>query len=114
MLIGILDVFIFSGILFFNTYFWKLKPLKTSEWLLLSFSCLILFSFILPFISALAERHFFKMFLKNESTDGFEGLYIFLRWPTYWFSGFLELLYLLLITFGFRKEIGPPKEELSS
>ncbi len=102
MLIGVFDILVICGVIFLNYHFWKEKPLKISEWILLSICCLILFSVVLPFVSSAAERALFNWFNKEEIVDGFEGLYIFLRWPSYWVLGFFELLYLLLITFGAR------------
>ncbi|MEQ9092220.1 MAG: hypothetical protein RIE52_14090 [Balneola sp.] len=102
MLVGLFDILVISSVIFLNYKLWKWKPLKISEWLIFSLICLFFFTFILPFVSVEIEIAVFNWFYRDETTDGFEGLYIFLRWPTYWFLGFLEFLYLLLITFGFQ------------
>ncbi len=99
MLVGLFDILIIGAVLFLNYKAWKMKPLRISEWFIFSFICLISFAFILPFLSMEVEIAIFNTFYRNETTDGFEGLYVLLRWPTYWSLGFFELLYLLFITF---------------
>lgn len=102
MLIGFIDIIIIGLIIYLNYYLWKEKPLKILEWLIISFCTIAFFLIVFPYISTESERVIFNWLHRDEIVDGFEGVYIFLRWPFYWWIGVLELLYLLIITFGFR------------
>jgi len=54
----------------------------------------ISFLFILPYLSTEFESHLVHS--RNEVVDGFNLLYLWLKWPIYWLVGAIELVFLFL------------------
>jgi len=88
MLIGYFDYLIIGILIFLNIKFWE-KNFNFKEGCLISIG---LFGFILPIISIIIELQRVK--LNGGWMDGFEVIYTFLRFPTYWIIGFLQLIIL--------------------
>lgn len=104
MLLGFFDVVLLSLIILINWYIYKYRKFTFFPWyihLILGLSFLIL----LPFISSIIE---YTLYINrtNVTPDGFETLYIWFRWPTYWFIGLVEgvIMNLILNRNGFINE----------
>ena len=53
---------------------------------------IISFLLILPYLSTELESHLVHS--RNEVIDGFNLLYLWLKWPIYWLVGAIELIFL--------------------
>lgn len=83
MLIGYFDYLIFAILIFLNIKYWKTDFEKKIGCLLVSLS----FGFVLPFVSMLIELQ-----IVGEWMDSFEVVYTFLRFPTYWIIGIIQMI----------------------
>ena len=83
MLIGYFDYLIIAILIFLNIRFWKTNLEKKVGCLLVLF----LFGFVLPFISMIIELQ-----IVGEWMDSFEVVYTFLRFPTYWIIGIIQMI----------------------
>lgn len=86
MLIGYFDFLIFSLLIFLNIKYWQRNISSGSGCLLVGF----LFVFLFPFVSMLIELQLAKPWM-----DSFEVVYTYLRFPMYWFVGFLQSIVLI-------------------
>ncbi|PKL79734.1 MAG: hypothetical protein CVV25_07005 [Ignavibacteriae bacterium HGW-Ignavibacteriae-4] len=77
----------------------KKRKVKLSNLTIMLFA--IFFLFILPYLSTELESHLVHS--RNEVVDGFNLLYLWLKWPIYWLVGAIELIF--LISFKRRTEI---------
>jgi hypothetical protein len=96
MLIGYFDYLVIGILIFVNIKYWKTTIGNKT-------GCIVgglLFGFILPFISMI-----FELQIVGEWMDSFEVAYTFLRFPTYWIIGFIQL-----ITIGIKLSIKPDQE----
>jgi len=83
MTIGYFDYLIIAILIFLNIKFWKTNFEKKVGCLLVFF----LFGFVLPFISMIIELQ-----IVGEWMDSFEVVYTFLRFPTYWVIGIIQMI----------------------
>ncbi|MDT0622976.1 hypothetical protein, partial [Croceitalea vernalis] len=83
MLIGYVDYLIIAILIFLNIKYWKINFKKKVGCLLVS----LLFGFVLPFISMIIELQ-----IVGEWMDSFEVVYTFLRFPTYWVIGIIQMI----------------------
>ncbi len=95
MLFGIFDIAILSFIILTNWYIYKYRKFTFFPWyvhLILGLSFLVL----LPLASSIIE---YEVYLSRSklTPDGFETLYIWFRWPLYWFIGLFEAVIINLI-----------------
>lgn len=88
MLIGYFDYLIIGILIFLNIKFWE-KNFSLKEGCLISIG---LFGVFLPIISIFIELERVK--LNGGWMDGFEVIYTFLRFPTYWIIGLIQLFIL--------------------
>jgi len=91
MLLGQYDNYILGAILLINGIIWISKIEVQFNWKV-NVLLIILFGFVLPYLSALLERQY--VYETHEMVDGFNLLYLFFRWPTYWVIGFFEFSFL--------------------
>lgn len=83
MIIGYFDYIIIGILIFLNIKFWK-KDISGKT------GCLVgglLFGFFLPFISIIIELQ-----IVGEWMDSFEVVYTFLKFPTYWIVGIIQII----------------------
>lgn len=83
MLIGYFDYLIIAVLIFLNIKYWKSNLEQKIGCLLV----LLLFGFLLPFISMIIELQ-----IVGEWMDSFEVIYTFLRFPTYWVIGIIQMI----------------------
>lgn len=83
MLIGYFDYLIIAVLIFLNIKYWKSNFEQKIGCLLV----LLLFGFVLPFISMIIELQ-----IVGEWMDSFEVIYTFLRFPTYWVIGIIQMI----------------------
>jgi hypothetical protein len=83
MLIGYFDYLIIAILIFLNIKYWKRNFEKKIGCLLV----FILFGFVLPFISMIIELQ-----IVGDWMDSFEVVYTFLRFPTYWVIGIIQMI----------------------
>lgn len=91
---GQYDYYLFSVFLILNILIRKFRVKINFGWVFYVIY-IILFGFILPFISGMVESE--VVHEKYDMVDGFNLLYIFFRWPTYWVIGFIEFSILKVI-----------------
>ncbi len=91
MWFGYFDYLIIGLLIFLNIKYWRTKI----KWLRFIFLGGLLFGFLLPFISMIVELEFVES-TKGGWTDNFEVWYTFMRFPTYWIIGFIQLLLLAI------------------
>jgi len=96
MLIGYFDYLIFAILIFLNIKFWKTDFENKIGCLLVLF----LFGFLLPLISMIIELQ-----IVGEWMDSFEVIYTYLRFPTYWVIGIIQM-----VIIGIRLSRKPDKE----
>jgi hypothetical protein len=77
----------------------KKRKVKLSNLTIMLFA--IFFLFILPYLSTELKSHLVHS--RNEVVDGFNLLYLWLKWPIYWLVGAIELIF--LFSFKRRTEI---------
>lgn len=77
----------------------KKRKVKLSNLTIMLFA--IFFLFILPYLSTELESHLVHS--RNEVVDGFNLLYLWLKWPIYWLVRAIELIF--LFSFKRRTEI---------
>lgn len=85
MLIGYFDYAIIGILIFVNIKYWKTNIEKKA-------GCIsggLMFGFLLPFISMIIELQ-----TVGEWMDSFEVVYTFLRFPTYWIIGIIQIVIL--------------------
>ena len=83
MLIGYFDYLIIGILIYLNIKYWKTN-FKTNKGCLLGG---LLFGFFIPFISMIIELQ-----IVGEWMDSFEVVYTFLRFPTYWIIGIIQMV----------------------
>ena len=86
MIFGYFDYIIIGVLIFLNIKFWK-KEINRKT------GCLVgglLFGFLIPFISSTVEVQRVKMTIGI--ADNFEVLYTYLRFPTYWIIGTIQVI----------------------
>lgn len=96
MIIGYFDYIIIGILIILNIKFWK-KEINGK------IGCLVgglLFGFFLPFVSMIVELQ-----IVGEWMDSFEVAYTFLRFPTYWIIGIIQI-----IIVGIKLSIKPDEE----
>lgn len=91
MLFNYFDWFIFLLILIFNFGVWKYKFLNKFSFLGYLFFFLLFF-LIIPIVTIDIELAYAKK--EFPMSDGFNLIYTILRFPTWWFIGILEFLFL--------------------
>lgn len=91
MLLGQFDYIILVIIFIFNIGVWKFGIIKQSNWILYLLIFLVT-GFIIPFFSINFEIQ--KATKTIKEIDSFTLLYTFLRFPTWWFFGVIEFLFL--------------------
>ncbi len=96
MLIGYFDYVVIGILIFLNIKYWKTDFEK-------KIGCLpvfLLFAFLIPLISI-----FIELQIVGEWMDSYEVLYTYLRFPTYWIIGIVQM-----IIIGIRLSRKPDKE----
>ena len=83
MLIGYFDYLIIAILIFLNIKYWKSNFEKRVGCLLAA----LIFGLVLPFISMIIELQ-----IVGEWMDSFEVVYTFLRFPTYWIIGIIQMV----------------------
>jgi len=68
---------------------WKYRQIKKMDWRAQTMLVLLLFV-VIPFISTKIEQH--QVHQTEDMIDGFNLLYIYFRYPIWWFIGLIELL----------------------
>lgn len=96
MLFGYFDIGILLLVLAFDWIVWKLDVLKRIT-LLVVLAWAILFFYVFPYTAAEVEAFRVHSIYDNNSLDGFNLLYIWFRWPTWWMIGLVELVILYQI-----------------
>jgi hypothetical protein len=96
MLIGYFDYVVIGVLIFVNIKYWKTNIEKKVGCILGG----LMFGFLLPFISMIIELQ-----IVGEWMDSFEVAYTFLRFPTYWIIGFIQI-----IIIGIKLSIKPNEE----
>ena len=94
------DLSILLLIIIFNFNIILKKRKVILSWITISL-LIIFFLFILPYLSTELESHLVHS--RNEVVDGFNLLYLWLKWPIYWLVGAIELIF--LFSFKRRTEI---------
>ena len=79
----------------FNLLFWKRNFLKSVKKVWIIVFWFLLFAGILPILSIIIE--IIQVNTEYEIVDGFNLLYLYFRFPTYWIIGWIELLIAALI-----------------
>ncbi len=97
MLIGYFDYVIFGLLIILNIKYWKSSIEKKVG----CFTGGLVFGFFLPFISMLVELQ-----IVGEWMDSFEVVYTYLRFPTYWIIGIIQI-----IIIGIKLSIKPNEEK---
>jgi hypothetical protein len=88
VLFGYFDIFLLSLIVLFNVLIWKYNIVKAVNWKVMVLRFAILF-IIFPMLSTKVEVA--NVYRKFEIVDGFNLLYIWFRWPTWWLIGLFEI-----------------------
>lgn len=83
MIIGYFDFIIIGILIFINIKYWKASIDKKVGCILGG----LLFGFLLPFISMIIELQ-----IVGKWIDSFEVAYTFLRFPTYWIIGIIQII----------------------
>jgi hypothetical protein len=83
MLIGYFDYLIIAILIFLNIKYWKTNFEKKVGCILVA----LMFGFLLPFVSMIIELQ-----IVGEWMDDFEVFYTFLRFPTYWIIGIIQMI----------------------
>lgn len=91
MLLGLFDYIILVIIIIFNIRVWKYKIIKKGN-RIFYLSILLLFGFVIPFFSIDFEIK--NATVNSKEIDNFTLLYTFFRFPTWWFFGVVEVLFL--------------------
>lgn len=91
MLFGTFDYIFLTFIFIFNIGVWKYKIIKKRNWVLYLIAFLF-FGFIIPFFSM--DFEISKVTKDQTNVDGFTLLYTYFRFPTWWFIGVLEIVFL--------------------
>ncbi|ANE52544.1 hypothetical protein [Flavisolibacter tropicus] len=87
-LFGYFDIILLSVIILFNILLLKFDIVKEISWKVIVIRFAILF-IIFPMLSSKVEVA--NVYRKFEIVDGFNLLYIWLRWPTWWILGAIEI-----------------------
>lgn len=103
VLIGYFDIVMFLLLLAFNLLVWKFDFLKSLNCGILLIFSVVLF-IIIPLIASFFEAHLVHS--TYEMVDGFNLLYIWLKWPIYWLVGIIELILLRLILLNKKEKYG--------
>ncbi|MDA3778723.1 MAG: hypothetical protein PF487_00580 [Bacteroidales bacterium] len=88
---GIYDVAILAIILLINIFYFKRIELKWYAYIILA----ILYIGVLPYFSAQVEVIKIEKEFGAKNLDGMNYLLIYLRWPTYWVLGIVQLVLLI-------------------
>lgn len=88
-LFGYFDIFLLVLIILFNVIIWKYNIVKVINWKVILLRFAILF-IMFPMLSEKVEVA--NVYRKFEIVDGFNLLYIWFRWPTWWLIGLVEVL----------------------
>ena len=83
MLIGYFDYLVLGILIFLNIKFWK-NNIEQKVGCILGG---LMFGFFLPFVSMIIELQ-----IVGEWMDSFEVVYTFLRFPTYWIIGIIQII----------------------
>ncbi|WP_452597178.1 hypothetical protein [Pontimicrobium sp. MEBiC01747] len=83
MLIGYFDYLIIGILIFLNIKYWNTNFLKKAGCI----PVVLMFGFALPFVSMIIELQ-----IVGEWMDSFEVVYTFLRFPTYWIIGIIQMI----------------------
>ncbi len=94
ILFGWVDLGILLLVVIINILIWKNK-IKTNSWFYIL--TVICFVFVLPFLSATAELKMYDRGIGGLKPDAHELLYVYLRFPTYWIIGVIEIISLLIM-----------------
>jgi len=86
------DILFLSLITVFN-YFISTKRIKIRQGAVFKVFIFILFFILIPYISNAIELH--NIHDKFEVTDGFNLLYLILKFPVWWALGVFEVLFLI-------------------
>ena len=97
MLIGYFDYVVIGILIFINIKYWKTNIEKKVGCILGG----LMFGFLLPFVSMIIELQ-----IVGEWMDSFEVVYTFLRFPTYWIIGIIQI-----IIIGIKLSIKPDEEK---
>lgn len=90
-LFGFFDLLVLAAVVLLDLLLWRYRLPKKMDWKVVA-GCLLLFVVVIPMYAARIEA----ANAKRESLviDGFELLYVWLRWPLWWIIGTVELLVL--------------------
>ncbi len=94
-LFGVFDLIIILLIVLGNVYIYKTKKISFFPWYI-HLILILSFILVLPLFSGVIEYRTYIEHCKV-TPDGFETVYIWLRWPTYWGIGLFEGIVLNLI-----------------
>ncbi|WP_422083763.1 hypothetical protein [Ulvibacterium sp.] len=97
MLIGYFDYAVIGILIILNIKYWKTNIEKKAGCILGG----LMFGFFLPFISMIIELQ-----MVGEWMDSFTVAYTFLRFPTYWIIGVIQI-----IIIGIKLSIKPNEEK---
>ncbi len=93
-LFGYFDILLLSVIILFNFLIWRYDIIKVINWKVISLRFVFLF-LIFPLLSTKVELS--NVYRKFDDVEGFNLLYIWLRFPTWWVIGLIEIVVTNLI-----------------
>ena len=91
--LNIFDIIVIITLIIFDIFLYKYNVKWISKLILTIFT--ISYILIFPYISTKLESYLLMKSDYAESLDGLNFLYIWLKWPFYWFLGTIELLFLI-------------------
>jgi hypothetical protein len=89
---NIFDFIVIIVIILWNYFMYTRSSIRYKLFIVIAI--LVLFSVVLPYMSTQIELTLVRTIHDADSIDGFNLVYIWLKWPTYWLIGILELIYL--------------------
>lgn len=93
-LFGYFDIFLLFLLIALNIIIWKYDILKSVTWKISIPGFLLLF-FFFPMLSTKVEVN--NVYSHFKVVDGFNLLYIWFRWPTWWILGIIEMIVFIKI-----------------
>lgn len=91
MVFGYFDIFILFAIILIDLLLCLYRPINKLDWKILTVVFLLLFLGI-PYVSTKIEQ--IQVHQTEEMIDGFNLLYIFLKYPIWWTIGTIEIFIL--------------------
>ncbi|TKB97215.1 hypothetical protein [Pedobacter cryotolerans] len=89
VLFGYFDIFLLFLLITINIIIWKFNILKRVTWKI-SIPMVLLIFFFFPVMSTQVEVN--NVYNHFKVVDGFNLLYIWFRWPTWWILGIIEMI----------------------